>query len=90
MKVTVYTTPNCVQCSTTKRHFDRLGINYETVDLTQAPDMVEKFKAMGYTQAPIVTTDTKIWSGYRHSKIESLAHHLFMEKRNDNNYEKKN
>jgi len=61
---------------TTKRKMDKLGINYEVVDLSENPDVLEELKAKGYTQAPIVTTDTKIWSGFRNDKIESLARHL--------------
>jgi glutaredoxin-like protein NrdH len=55
---------------------DKLGIRYDVVDLTQHPDKLEEFRAKGYTQAPIVTTDTKIWSGYRHEKIQSLSDYL--------------
>lgn len=76
MLVTVYTTPNCVQCMTTKRQMDKLGIRYDVIDLTQHPDKLEEFREKGYTQAPIVTTDTKTWSGYRHEKIQSLADYL--------------
>ena len=83
MKVTVYSTPNCVQCMTTKRHMDRLGIRYESVDLSERPDLLDEFRSKGYTTAPIVTTDVKIWSGYRHDKIVSLAQHLNLEKVHD-------
>lgn len=81
MKVTVYTTPNCPQCQMTKKVMDRKGIIYETVDLTEQPDKLTEFKSKGYLAAPIVTTDTKIWSGFRLNKIESLANHLFSENR---------
>lgn len=65
---------------TTKRHMDRLGILYESVDLSERPDLLEEFRGKGYTTAPIVTTDIKIWSGYRHDKIVSLAQYLNLEK----------
>lgn len=84
MQVTVYSTPNCVQCMTTKRHMDRLGIRYESVDLSERPDLVDEFREKGYTTAPIVTTDIKIWSGYRYEKIMSLAQHLNLEKVHEN------
>lgn len=60
---------------------DKLGINYDVVDLATNPDVLESFKAQGYTQAPIVTTDVKIWSGFRNEKIESLSRHLKLEDR---------
>lgn len=68
---------------TTKRHMDRLGIRYESVDLSDKPELIEKFRAEGHITAPIVTTDIKIWSGYRHDKIVSLAQYLNLEKVHD-------
>ena len=76
MKVTVWSTPNCVQCAQTKKQFDKLGIRYDEMALDQHPDKLEEFKSRGLLQAPIVTTDTKTWSGFRLDKIQSLASHL--------------
>ena len=83
--VTIYTLPSCVQCESTKRQMDKLGIHYDVVDLTTVPDKLAEFKdKYGLASAPIVTTDTKIWSGFRYDKIQSLAHHLFStERKND-------
>jgi glutaredoxin-like protein NrdH len=74
--IVIYTTPNCVQCSATARTMDKLGIIYDKVELTQHPGLADKFKEMGHTQAPIVVTDKKIWSGFRIEKIKSLASFL--------------
>ena len=79
--VKLYTTPNCVQCMMTAKEFDKLGIQYEKIDLTNEPDKLAEFKEMGYLSAPIVTTDTKIWSGFRLDKIRGLANFLFSELR---------
>jgi len=80
MQVTVYTVPNCPQCSTTKRMMDKKGIKYEEVALQDNPEKLEEFKAQGLTSAPIVTTDIKVWSGFRFEKIESLARYLNTER----------
>ena len=74
--VVIYTTPACVQCSATARRMDALGIIYDKVDLTQHPGLADKFREMGHTQAPIVVTDRKTWSGFRLEKIDSLARFL--------------
>lgn len=79
MLITVWSTPNCVQCMMTKRELDKRGIEYQALDLTEHPDQLEAFKEQGLLQAPIVTTDTKVWSGFRLDKIKSLASHLFGE-----------
>jgi glutaredoxin-like protein NrdH len=81
MEITVWTNPNCVQCDMTKKTFDKLGIEYTEKSLIDHPLCVDTFKAQGFTSAPIVTTDTKIWSGFRLDKIKSLASHLLGEKK---------
>jgi glutaredoxin len=60
----------------TKKQFDKLGIEYEEKSLEENLDQLEAFKEQGFLQAPIVTTDTKVWSGFKMDKIESLNHYL--------------
>jgi glutaredoxin-like protein NrdH len=80
MNITVWTTPNCVQCMMTKKQFDKLGIDYEEKPLADNPTQVELFKTQGFLSAPIITTDIKTWSGFRLDKIKSLASYLMGEK----------
>jgi glutaredoxin-like protein NrdH len=81
MEVTVWTNPNCVQCDMTKKTMTKLGIEYKEMSLQEHPLSLDTFKAQGFMSAPIVTTDTKIWSGFRLDKIKSLASHLLGEKK---------
>jgi glutaredoxin-like protein NrdH len=74
MSIVVWTKPNCVQCESTKRQFDKRGIIYKTRKLT--PKAIERFNQLGLTAAPIVETDSKRWSGFRIEKIKSLEFHL--------------
>ena len=74
--MTVYTLPVCVQCDMTKRTLDRFGVDYTVVNLEDVPDKVAEFRQQGHLSAPIVTTDTKVWSGFRLNKIQSLANHI--------------
>jgi glutaredoxin-like protein NrdH len=73
MSITVYTKPSCVQCNATYRALDREGLAYEIVDLTQDEVALEKVKALGYQQAPIVIAGEDHWSGFRPDKISALA-----------------
>lgn len=73
MTVTVYTKPACVQCNATYRALDKKGIAYNSVDVSQDPEALERLKAMGYMQAPVVVADEDHWSGFRPDKIEELA-----------------
>jgi glutaredoxin-like protein NrdH len=73
MTVTVYTKPACVQCNATYRALDKKGIAYQSVDISQDPDALERVRALGYMQAPVVITDADHWSGFRPDKIAELA-----------------
>lgn len=75
--------PTCVQCNMTKKQMDKLGIDYTEVDLREHPELVEQFKQKGHLAAPIVTTDTKIWSGFRLEKIQSLSNYIRSMERGD-------
>ncbi|GAB3752416.1 glutaredoxin-like protein NrdH [Zhihengliuella flava] len=73
MTVTVYTKPACVQCNATYRALDKKGIVYQSVDISQDADALERVRALGHMQAPVVVTDADHWSGFRPDKIEELA-----------------
>lgn len=74
MKVTVHSTPNCVQCNMTKREMTKLGIEFEEVDLSQHPELLAEFKEKGYLASPIVVAGEQVWSGFKHERIKGLAH----------------
>ncbi|WP_313362451.1 glutaredoxin family protein [Kocuria sp.] len=72
--VTVYSTPDCVQCAATKRELDKQGVTYTEVDLstdTQAHTYVTE--TLGYQQAPVVEVAGRHWYGYRPDLIKSIA-----------------
>ena len=71
---------SCVQCSQTKKEFDKRGIIYSVRRLDKSRKAVERFKEMGLMAAPIVETDDRRWSGFRLDKIKSLEYHLKSER----------
>ena len=73
MSITVYSKPDCPQCDLTKRDMDILGIEYETVDITQEQTALERLASLGYRSAPVVQTDHETWAGYDQEKIKSLV-----------------
>lgn len=71
---TVYTKPNCVQCDMTKRLMDKIGVAYQTVDIIDNPEELDKLIEMGYKAAPVVVAeDGESWAGFQPEKINSLA-----------------
>lgn len=71
--ITVYTKPNCVQCTATKRALSKAGVTYREVDLTVDAAALAHLKALGYAQAPVVVAGPDSWSGYRPDRIQNLA-----------------
>lgn len=73
MTVTVYTKPACVQCSATYKALDKQGVEYNVVDITEAPEARDYVLALGYMQAPVVVAGDDHWSGFRPDRIKALA-----------------
>lgn len=73
MAITVYSKPNCVQCSATRRALDKAGLVYETVDISLDAEALEQVTSLGYAQAPVVVVGEEHWSGFRPDKIKALA-----------------
>jgi glutaredoxin-like protein NrdH len=75
--VTVYSTPDCVQCRLTYVALEKAGIAYTVVDLAQ--DAVARryvTRDLGHTTAPVVVVDgepVEHWSGFRRERIAALA-----------------
>lgn len=77
VNLTILSKPSCVQCKATYRALDARKIPYEIVDMSVDPAALEKAKALGYLQAPVViTADGDHWSGFRPDKIEDLQNRL--------------
>lgn len=80
MKITVYSTPGCSQCTMTKNWLVREGIEFDPVDLSQSPDDLAAIKELGYASAPVVvvnddgdTQNEKHWYGFRPDLLEEFT-----------------
>lgn len=77
--ITLFSKPACSQCFTTKLAFDKLGLveneHYKIEDMSQKPQALERVRALGYMQAPVVEVaqpdgSTVHWSGMNPAKIK--------------------
>jgi glutaredoxin-like protein NrdH len=73
MAITVYSKPACVQCTATYRALDKLGLDYEVVDLATDERALADMLALGHQQAPVVFADGEYWTGFRPDRIKALA-----------------
>ena len=72
--LTVYSKKSCVQCNATYRALDDKGVAYDVVDMSVDPDALEKVRALGHLQAPVVITpEGEHWSGFRPDLIATLG-----------------
>lgn len=78
MTVTVYSKPNCVQCTATYRTLDKLGVQYGVIDMTTDPEALAFVMASGQQSAPVVVVTEpgvadQVWGGFRPDLIADLA-----------------
>ncbi|HDL7394317.1 TPA: glutaredoxin-like protein NrdH [Yersinia enterocolitica] len=73
MSIIIYSKPDCVQCNATYRAFDKQGITYQVIDLTEDSRALNHVKSLGYQQVPVIITGDDHWSGFRPDKISALA-----------------
>lgn len=72
MTVTVFSKPGCMPCTMTKNTLDKLGIAYQTVDVTQDQEGYAKVADLGYRQMPVVIAGDEHWSGFQPAKISHI------------------
>lgn len=67
--ITLYGQPGCNPCRLISNKFDREGIPYDYVDLSQHPEKQRQLQAQGYQSTPIVDTPTERFVGYQPDRI---------------------
>ena len=72
-RITVYTKPNCVQCTATFKALDKAGITYVKVDISVDAEARDYVMALGYLQAPVVVAGDEHWSGFRPDRIKAAG-----------------
>lgn len=76
MEVIVYTRPGCVQCKATTSLLDRKGIKHELVDISNNPEVIERFVREGHKNLPVVAAykdhESIVWNGFRPDLIKQL------------------
>lgn len=73
MIVVVYSKPGCPQCDMTVRQLEKLGIEYQKLDVTVDTAAFEVCRALGYLSAPVVVAGDDHWSGFRPDRLAALV-----------------
>lgn len=81
MTVTVFTKPHCPQCDATKRQLTKLGVPFETVDLTQNPSTLEQLRPPVSSRLRWSSRRTTPGAGYRPDLIREVAQQVAADNR---------
>lgn len=76
--ITVYSKPNCPQCTATYCKLKSLGLLHDSIDVTEDAEALAFIRALGYQQAPVVVVREgeevkKHWSGFRPDLLKKEA-----------------
>ncbi|MCZ0717844.1 glutaredoxin family protein [Aerococcus kribbianus] len=70
--ITVYSKPNCSQCTFTKRMLQDNKIEFAVKDITKSDEALQEARMTGFTSMPIVVTDKETFCGFKPDKIMEL------------------
>ena len=73
MDAIVYTTRGCQACTLTIKALKDRGVTVQAVPLEESNPAQELVREMGYTQAPVVLTGDRSWSGFRPEAIKAAG-----------------
>lgn len=73
VKPIVLTKPFCPQCDATKHKLAKIGVAFDTVDLSQDESAMQMAKDLGHRSAPVVIWGVESWSGFRPDLIDKMA-----------------
>ena len=57
VSVQILTTPSCSSCAAVEKMLDKMGVEYEVIDITKNPEMLQKYPIM---TAPGVVINGKL------------------------------
>lgn len=72
-EITVYTAPQCPQCTMTKKLLDKRGADYTCVDLSTDSDALALVRELGYSAAPVVVAGDVHFSSFRPDALDRLV-----------------
>jgi glutaredoxin-like protein NrdH len=71
--VMLYTKPGCQPCKLTKQELEKVGVDYEVLDVTTDPAAKAAVEALNYLGVPVVVVDEAThWQGFRPDRIKAL------------------
>ncbi|HFI0467749.1 TPA: glutaredoxin-like protein NrdH [Streptococcus suis] len=71
--VTIYSKNDCVQCKMSKKFLDEHNVAYKEINLDEQPEFIEYVKSLGFSAAPVIETESEVFSGFQPTKLKALV-----------------
>ncbi len=72
-KVTIYTSPICLECEKAKKLFREKGIEFEEIDTFEQKEKAKEiFQKTGQKRIPTIEIDGEFYPGFDREKIEKV------------------
>lgn len=72
MKPIIYTNTNCSSCKMVKKLFERSGVDFEEINLSESLEDREKLKDLGFKSTPITFYGGDYIAGFSPDKLKKL------------------
>lgn len=73
-EVVVYSKVGCGQCQFTKKHLQKLQVDFIEKDISQNPAWLEEILAWGFQSLPVVKIEgEEPFHGYKPERLDSLV-----------------
>lgn len=71
--ITIYSKPNCMQCTFAKNYLNDKNVEFKEVDITTDPKAVEHIKSLGFQAVPVIEAPGhEPFFGFRPDRLEEL------------------
>jgi glutaredoxin-like protein NrdH len=64
-------------CDATKTYFERAGVRFIEIDVTQDDAAMDYVISLGFTSAPVVQANDLVWAGLRPDMITRVVESVF-------------
>ena len=72
--ITVYSKPNCMACTFTKKFLEEKDIAYTSYDVYENDEALNTVKELGFQSLPVVVIEgKKPFSGFQPDRLEALT-----------------
>lgn len=72
--VILYSKPNCMQCTFTKKYLDQIGTPYKVKDVSVSEEALEEVRSLGFQSVPVVYAEgIQAFNGFRPELLEQLV-----------------